>query len=421
MNEREALTAFFDEFNPERDNLNEFRERYLENFISAPVKRSFYSSVTGIIRNLILLEYIMEIPLKKGQKLSKNSRSIMLCALYDIFFNVKPHHVVNEWVELSRIKKDKGFLNFMLREILRQTDGKIENCELPKNKIREMATRYSFPIDFTVALSEEMNKSKTEELFITLNAETPSVFMENRFKKEMCPLKGKEVYPGIFEIEEHEQARKAAANGLIVIFEKTSLLPVLLLDPQKNERILDLCSAPGNKAFMIYSACGGKIDITVNEPESRRFEQLKKNIENWEIKVSGAFSVDGRTFASHMPFDAVFIDAPCSNSGVISKRPDVKYKLKAGGISKLQRLQVDLILNAERLIKKEGRIIYAVCSFLKEEIKDVIAEVENRSSLFADNANIPAQLEKFREDNYLRIIPNAEFPVGFSMAVFRRR
>ncbi len=419
MDSRKAVIEFLEGFNPAKNNLSDMREKYILN-INEKERGKFYNDITQVVRNYLLLDYMMRIPLKKKQNVTRNNRAVIFAALNEIFFSSKPEYVVNEYVSYAKQKREKGFINWILRSILRETNGKLENVKPPNNKIREISIKYSFPVDFTVKLSEEFNKKKTIKIFTALMQEVPSVFMVNKFSKSRSELNCKEILPDVHSVCDNKIAQKENKEGKILLFEKASLFPVYLLNARENEKILDLTAAPGNKSFMIYNLVNGKIDLTLNELNKERLKVMEHNIKKWNMDVQ-LTNYNGKNFPKEEKFDAVFIDAPCTNTGVIAKRPDVKYKLKMSNIERLNKLQIELVLSGLELLKENGRLVFSVCSFLSEEIKEIVNEVEKRTEFKAIVDDIPNLLTPFIEDNYIRIIPTKKNPIGFEMALFQKK
>ncbi|MCK5599637.1 RsmB/NOP family class I SAM-dependent RNA methyltransferase [bacterium] len=419
MDNRTRLVNFFENFYPGKTDFSKMREDFI-NDTPKDIRPLFYNDVTQITRNYLLLDHLMTLPLKKGQKISRSNRAVIFCALYDIIFRAQPPHVVNEYINLVKHKKDKGFVNWLLRTVLQTTGTDPESLPLPSSKIKEISMKYSFPVDFTVKLSTEFNKKKAEDIFKVLSREVPSVYMPNKSAPELSTLNCPEILPDIYTICDMNAALQAQREGKILIFEKTSMFPVYLLDAQEGEEILDLAASPGNKSFMIYNQSKGKVKLTLNDPDPQRYDFMVENVKKWGMDME-TVSYDGRNFPLQKKYDAVFVDAPCSNTGVISKKPDIKFKLKNTQMNKLRDLQFALVKRGLQLLKPGGRLVYSICSFLKEEIAPLVEEIEASTEFRSVISPVHFRLKKFSEDKYFRIIPSEDDPVGFSMALFKSK
>jgi len=198
-------------------------------------------------------------------------------------------------------------------------------------------------------------------------------------------------WDGYFEVEsgrwsEVEPLLKA---GRIYLQDPSARLPVELLAPQPGENVLDLCAAPGGKSLLLAdlmakgspaapSGTVGKL-VAVDLP-GPRIARLKDNLARTagvevalvqaDILVESATVL--RTHRLPLVYDAVLLDAPCSNTGVMRHRVDVKWRLQAGDFKKHPKQQLSLLHAAARLVAPGGRLVYSTCSIDAEENEHVI-------------------------------------------------
>ncbi|MFT5142346.1 MAG: 16S rRNA C967 or C1407 C5-methylase (RsmB/RsmF family)/NOL1/NOP2 [Rhodothermales bacterium] len=162
--------------------------------------------------------------------------------------------------------------------------------------------------------------------------------------------------------------------GLFHIQEEASLLPVAMLAPQPGERILDLCAAPGNKTAEIASTMGGRGTVVANDRAASRLGVLQTTLDRLGLLNVSATALDGRSPAwpsDH--FDAVLVDAPCSCDATVRKSPRAAAATSEAERQKIATMQLDLLLNALRMVRPGGRVVYATCSFAPEENELVVA------------------------------------------------
>jgi len=162
-------------------------------------------------------------------------------------------------------------------------------------------------------------------------------------------------------------------QGLLYPQGLESMRVVLELDPKPGEQVLDLCAAPGSKTSQIAAHMNNEGLLVANEPIRQRFYRLKSVLTLTGAKATLTM-VDGRRYRireSH--FDRVLVDAPCSAEGRF-KRDDPKtyayWSLRK--IKEMAHKQKGLLLNASRLIKPGGTLIYSTCTFAPEENEDVV-------------------------------------------------
>jgi ribosomal RNA methyltransferase Nop2 len=157
----------------------------------------------------------------------------------------------------------------------------------------------------------------------------------------------------------------------------SSFLPVLALNPQPGEKILDMCASPGGKTTYIGQLMKNEGLLVANDLKKERIKSLFFNIHRLGIKNSIITNYDGREFAKlYNKFDRVLLDAPCSGLGVISKDKSVKMNRTYKEILNNSRLQKELILAAidscNAKGKGEGIIVYSTCTISVEENEWVI-------------------------------------------------
>ena len=166
-------------------------------------------------------------------------------------------------------------------------------------------------------------------------------------------------------------------TGRVTRQEEVSMLPVLALNPQPGEIILDLCASPGSKTTQICEHMGDSGAVVANEIVSGRINTLVSNIQRHSCKSSLVVQHDGR----HIPmvpmegYDRVLVDAPCTGSGTTRKNPDVWRKwIPSAGLS-LHELQFDLLKRGISVTKPGGRIVYSTCSLDPIENEAVVSRI----------------------------------------------
>ena len=177
--------------------------------------------------------------------------------------------------------------------------------------------------------------------------------------------------------------------GKLYLQDPATRLPVELLAPTAGESVLDLCAAPGGKSLLIADAMTAS-DAPGSKPSGRlvaidqpgpRIDRLKENLSRaGEVEVAlvqadlltPGFSVLLREHGLPAVYDAVLLDVPCSNTGVMRHRVDVKWRLQAGDFRKHPEQQLSLLHAAARLVAPGGRLVYSTCSIDAEENEQVV-------------------------------------------------
>lgn len=184
-----------------------------------------------------------------------------------------------------------------------------------------------------------------------------------------------EVAPGHWR--EVEQLLK---DGRIYLQDPSTRLAVDALAPQPGEVVLDLCAAPGGKSIMIADRLGAGRLVAFDLPGAR-LDRLKENLARTQgvdvALVQGDVLKDaGKLLIEHalpVNYAAVLLDAPCSNTGVMRHRADVKWRLQAGDFARHAQQQLAMLRAASRLVQAGGRLVYSTCSIDPEENEQVVA------------------------------------------------
>ncbi|MHC4424978.1 MAG: RsmB/NOP family class I SAM-dependent RNA methyltransferase [Planctomycetota bacterium] len=192
------------------------------------------------------------------------------------------------------------------------------------------------------------------------------------------------------------------AEGEFTVQDITASQAVRLLSPQPNWTILDLCAAPGAKTTQLAEAAGDSAKIVATDIDSRRLEMVKENIARLGINsVTIAAYTNLQSIATGFgPFDAVLLDVPCSNTGVLARRIEARYRVNPEAIEGLSRVQSELLGTAAATVKPRGRICYSTCSIQKAENSEVIAGFLQQNLTFelkSENLTLPS-IEGFDHD-----------------------
>ena len=161
-------------------------------------------------------------------------------------------------------------------------------------------------------------------------------------------------------------------DGRAMAQSRASMIPALCLSPAAGERILDLCAAPGAKATHLAALAANGAEIVCVEPKPRRAAALRALAERMGARVTVAEG-DGRTIDLPGSFDAALVDPPCTGLGVLSARPDARWRRRESDIDDLADLQRTLLQRALGLVRPGGRVVYSTCTLLPEENRDVVA------------------------------------------------
>lgn len=176
-------------------------------------------------------------------------------------------------------------------------------------------------------------------------------------------------------IEAKELSRlEAVCEGKVYIQSLSSMLPVVVLDPQPGEAVLDLCAAPGSKTTQMAARMGNQGSIVAVESVRPRFYRLKSVLGLLGAEMVQAKCLDGRQYRSgSVLFDKVLVDAPCSSESRFKTfDPETVGYWSPRKIKEMVQKQRGLLLNACRMLKPGGVLLYSTCTFAPEENEGVL-------------------------------------------------
>lgn len=347
-------------------------------------ERSFILALyLGVLEQLVLLDYNIKeyssVPFEKIKPVIKN---ILRQALYQMFFmdSVPQRAAVYEAVRLVQIRKLaslKGFVNGILRNI--QRNGLKE--DMPRHVL------CSVPQWMYEKLVRERGKDAAEDFFLcslkkgipacaSLNVHTATEEEILRcLKEDGCSAV---VNPdGICEIISPKKLEELKAYTLGYLYFQspnskiTSRAAQAYLGSIKNPFIMDVCAAPGGKSINLALAFGGA-QILASDRSAAKVSLIEENVKRMGLANIKTRVSDARVFdeACARRADLVVVDAPCSGIGVISNKPDIKYRLKEEDIPSLVQLQREILRASSGYVKEGGILVYSTCTLTKEENED---------------------------------------------------
>jgi len=190
--------------------------------------------------------------------------------------------------------------------------------------------------------------------------------------------------------EDWPTALEMISKGQAYLQDPATRHPVQLANPQPGARVLDLCASPGGKSWGLAQQMQGKGLLAVVDLPGPRQERLRQNLQaiaqrfpELELKrIEADLLKPDWADALGQPYDAVLIDVPCSNTGVIRRKPDVRIRIGEGTLAELSALQLQLLQQAAAMVKAGGRLVYSTCSLEPEENEQVVERFLADSKVF---------------------------------------
>jgi 16S rRNA (cytosine967-C5)-methyltransferase len=183
------------------------------------------------------------------------------------------------------------------------------------------------------------------------------------------------------------------------------LLAVQVLAPNPGQTVLDLCAAPGGKLTYIAQLMRNEGRLVAQDLSPERINLIKQNcarlgVVSAEVQVTKTTSLDSPSLPaspkqSTAMYDRVLVDAPCSNTGVLRRRVDLRWRLRAEEIERLRSNQLSLLRRAAETVKPAGALVYSTCSLEQEENQGVVNEFLSGNKDF--HLELQRELVPFRE------------------------
>lgn len=341
--------------------------------------------VYGVLDRKITLDSVlsrfMKTPLKK---VAPFTQQVLRTGLYQIMFmdKIPESAAVNEAVKLikkSKESRNAGFVNAVLRAAIR------EEKLLPEgNSSEDLSIIYSCPLWIVESFIKDYGKETAIKLLEESVKAPPVTLRVNTLKTDSKSLKAEFEAIGIalhegetenslviekgFDIPNSE----AYLKGLFHAQDEASQRAVAVLAPEKGERVLDLCAAPGGKSFTMAELMENKGELISCDLYENRVKLIADNAKRLGIDIIKPYVGDASVYNSDLGlFDAILCDVPCSGLGVIRRKPDIKYK-PADDFSELEEIQYSILCTAQKYLRNGGRILYSTCTLRSAENEKLV-------------------------------------------------
>ncbi len=343
----------------------------LKNELSTEDRALLQAIIMAVLRHRNLLDHWIG-RIRDG-KLDHEVRDILRVGVAQLMIlKIPDHAAVYETVNCAR-KPARGLINAILRKTLLLRKRFYEELDE-----QPLPIQYSHPewlwkrwrkqigTQNTVALAEWNNQPADN--YVRLNPLLPT-------EVDFAALGLEATVDDRFYKVTERLPYDLIKSGGIYVQDLATRHAVDLVAAKPGESILDACAAPGGKAAFIASQMQNEGNILCTDSNAKRLPRLEQNLRRLGVK-NADIDVHDWTLAApkkwHNKFDAILADVPCSNTGVIRRRVDVKWRLQHDQFTELRELQEAIMTNLLPCIKSGGRIIYSTCSIDPEENEEMI-------------------------------------------------
>jgi 16S rRNA (cytosine967-C5)-methyltransferase len=456
---RSIAAETLNQCNPKRSYISPILDKFLE---QTNEKQRATDLIFGTIRNKKAIDMVItEFSGRPIKRISDKLLNILRIGTYELIYcpETGTHAIVNEAVENVKAvtsKKQVGFTNAVLRQITRgiknrraplsKTNPKCTlsqshetGCEFNKDFLPDLKSSPADWLSINFSLPEwlienwlsDFGAESTRQICLASNRR-PSVYIRPNIPKTTTQQLTKKFQQANIKFEivgavREPPSQQAScisqtqsmiriksphaitqlpgfAGGEFTVQDITASQVVRTLKPQSNWTILDLCAAPGTKTTQLAEATGDSAKIIATDIDAERLKKVQENVTRLGIK---SIEIVSYNTIQNSKFDCILLDVPCSNTGVLAKRIEARYRIKPNTINKLTKTQSGLLDTAATMLKPHGKICYSTCSIQKAENSELIKDFLNKYNNFElefEKLTLPSAQSLDHDGGYVAIL-----------------
>ena len=378
---RKVTYDIISEFEKNKSQLKLTRDRIINTAdLSSKDKSRITVFTNEVVKWRKKIDYYISINLKKSiNKLDKRILNVLRIGYYEILFDSKiPIYAsVDYWVQFTKNRFGRlkaGLCNAVLR--------KARKAKIDSNKsLKNLSIFFSYPEWLVQKWKNQFGIEQTVKLLKYFNL-PPNYFL--RIPKNKKITSSLDFYKNL-KIQNKESNFFRIKSGLSVILEndffkknncsiqdRASGAVVEILNPKPGSTVLDVCAAPGTKANYISDFLKGKGQIHASDIDPVRMKLGVSRSESLSLNIN--WSNKNATKDLFLKSDYIIVDAPCSGTGVLGKKLDIRWRRKKSDIKLFASLQLKILKNISKYVKNDGILVYATCSLENEENWDVVSQ-----------------------------------------------
>lgn len=377
--------------------------------------------VYGVIRNLKLLDHLLETLANiKVRHTQPNFVNLLRIGVWELIFSTETaeYAIIHEAADLAgKHPRQRGFVNAVLRSVQRAIEDRSvpptagdptravllsENtaCIFDRPILPDpdadpagyFSKLFSIPIWLIKEWLEAYGQDATRRICLGSNR-VPSVVIQPNLLKTTASrlqdaLEAEGLHPQLFpresclRLHSHRPLTElwSFQHGLFIVQDLTAARAADVLAPPPGSTVIDLCAAPGGKTVQLAMGMDNKGRILASDISPQRLERVAENAHRLGIDIIECVPLDGikKALGSKNKVHSVLLDVPCSNTGVLARRVEVRHRLTPKAVREIASIQDELLETAAPFVRKHGHLLYSTCSILPEEN-------ENRVKHFLNN------------------------------------
>ncbi|MCK4564012.1 MAG: 16S rRNA (cytosine(967)-C(5))-methyltransferase RsmB [Verrucomicrobia bacterium] len=346
--------------------------------------------VNGVVRNRNILQWLEQGMVPKEPE--PFFKAVLYVGLYQLLFmdNVEEYAAISETVEAAKGRPggpgNAKMINAVLRRAQRESEDIFRELKRQPDNIR-----LSHPDFLLERWRRQFGEIEARKLAEWNNHPPQTILRVEQAVISAPEFEAKLAEAGI-ELEPHPFSDREKfyilprglavrqlpgyAEGWFTVQDPATSIAIDLLRPFPGESVLDACAAPGGKTAMVASRMKGEGELVAMDLHDDRMAVLKENMGrlglDWVELVQGD-ARDPQKALGDRKFDAILLDVPCLNTGVLRRRIDARWRVNTNRIKSIVEIQYELLSACTELLKENGRIVYSTCSLEPEENEDLIA------------------------------------------------
>ncbi|MGG6294852.1 16S rRNA (cytosine(967)-C(5))-methyltransferase [Leptolyngbya sp. AN02str] len=321
-------------------------------------------------------------------------RLILHLGLYQLRYldQIPASAAVNTTVELAKTNGFaglSGFVNGLLRQYIRASEGGTDPLQLPEDAIARLGMLHSFPDWIVQTWVDQFGLQETEALCQWFNQPPTIDLRVNPLKATVEQVQAALSHVGVesdrlpyspqgLRLRGHVgavQRLPGFAEGWWMVQDGSAQLVGYLLDPQPGETVIDACSAPGGKSAHLAELMGDRGVVWACDRSANRLKKVAENAQRLQLSMIQTCAGDSRSLDQFVgQGDRVLLDVPCSGLGTLHRHADARWRQSAENIAELAQLQHELLDHASTWVKPDGVLVYSTCTLHPLENEAVVQQ-----------------------------------------------
>ncbi|MFD1672809.1 16S rRNA (cytosine(967)-C(5))-methyltransferase RsmB [Agrilactobacillus yilanensis] len=407
----------------------------------SPQDRNLLTTIVyGVLQHKLTLDFQLQPYLKNPKKLEPWVLILLTSAVYQMHYldRIPERAAIFESVKIAKTRGHAGIgklVNAVLRHYQR---AGWREPEIIKDPLQRYSVQYSVPLPIVKLLAQQLSATRTEQILQAINqppktslrvntAVTNQTAVIEQLAEAGITAELSTLSPvGLVAAGGHLAATELFQSGAILLQDESAQLAVPALNVQPNDQVLDACAAPGGKTTQIATALtGANGHVTALDQYPNKIKLINENAKRQQLadKIT-AQRLDARQVAEKFGpehFDKILVDAPCSGIGLMRRKPEIRYRKETQDFKNLQKLQLEILAAAAKVLKIGGHLVYSTCTIVSEENEQVITQfLATHPNFELEKTDTAQNVKADRATAYLTIYPDDFNSDGFFIASLKR-